>query len=220
MRAADDTLVERLDADLGRVGLMTRGVATIDGGQRTVVLVGHAGGSIWPHLSAWRRADPEPRSPHPLDRWSKHVLGNVAAAFGAAAVFPSDRPYRPFQQWAMQAEGLKPSPLGMLIHPEFGLWHAYRGALVFDRAIAGPAPDRRAHPCDSCEAKPCLSACPVDAFGRASYDVERCRGHLNSGHGTACLSGGCLARRACPVGRAYAYGEAQQRFHMAAFAAG
>ena len=29
----------------------------------------------------------------------------------------------------MRAEGLKPSPLGVLVHPDFGLWHGYRGAI-------------------------------------------------------------------------------------------
>jgi hypothetical protein len=33
------------------------------------------------------------------------------------------------------------------------------------------------------------------------------------------MSGGCLARRACPVGREYAYDPAQARFHMQAFLA-
>ncbi|MGN6548647.1 MAG: hypothetical protein ACTHJ3_01950 [Pararhizobium sp.] len=209
----------RLDETLRRHGLMTRGAAPSDGGEKTVILVGHAGGTIWPYFSAWRANDPGPECPDPLDRWSKQVIGAAAAAFGAQAVFPSDRPYRPFQQWAMQAEGLRPSPLGMLIHPEFGLWHAYRGALLFDGAVAAPAASRPAHPCDSCRAKPCLTACPVGAFDGAGYDVGACRSHLGSGRGTACLSCGCLARDACPVGRAYAYDEPQRRFHMAAFAA-
>jgi hypothetical protein len=156
---------------------------------------------------------------NPLDRWSREVIEAAAAEFGARAAFPSDRPYLPFQRWAAEAEGLKASPLGILIHPEYGLWHAYRGALLFDRALDLPPPVPRPHPCDDCRAKPCLSACPVGAFDGESYDVATCRSHVNSGRGSACLSGGCLARHACPVGRAYAYGEPQQRFHMTAFAA-
>jgi hypothetical protein len=33
------------------------------------------------------------------------------------------------------------------------------------------------------------------------------------------MAGGCLARRACPVGPAHAYDAAQAQFHMAAFLA-
>ena len=71
---------------------------------------------------------------------ARRSIGAVAATFGARAVSPSDRPYLPFQQWAMRAEGLKPSPLGILMHPRYGLWHAYRGALLFDAEIAVEAP--------------------------------------------------------------------------------
>ena len=79
---------------------------------------------------------------NPLDTWSREVIGEVAEEFGARAVSPSDRPYLPFQQWAMRAEGLRPSPLGILMHPEYGLWHAYRGALLFDVEIPIQAPQR------------------------------------------------------------------------------
>jgi len=40
--------------------------------------------------------------------------------------------------------------------------------------------------------------------------------HYRLGHESF---GGCLARRACPVGPAHGYGETQARFHMAAFLA-
>ena len=64
------------------------------------------------------------------ERGHRVSLFDSAAEIGGQAIFPSDKPYMPFQQWAMQAEGLKKSPLGMLIHPVYGLWHAYRGAIL------------------------------------------------------------------------------------------
>ncbi|CAN7382489.1 hypothetical protein LJR231_002323 [Phyllobacterium sp. LjRoot231] len=185
---------------------------------KSVVLVGHYGSSIWPHFIEWRRYRPD--EPDPLDAWSKEVLTGVAGKIGAKAVFPSDTPYLPFQQWAKRAEGLLASPLGLLIHPEYGLWHAYRGALLFDRALDFPGCGPQRYPCDDCQDKPCLSACPVNAFSDGRYDVVRCRAHLASGEGGACLNGGCLARRACPVGREHAYNAPQMRFHMNAFAQG
>jgi epoxyqueuosine reductase QueG len=120
----------------------------------------------------------------------------------------------------MRAEGLRPSPLGILIHPQYGLWQAFRGALLFDRALDFASGGPQRHPCDDCQDKPCLSPCPVNAFSDGGYDVVRCRSHLASGEGNECLSGGCLARRACPVGHEYAYGAPQMRFHMKAFAKG
>ena len=38
----------------------------------------------------------------------------------------------------MRAEAVAPSPLGILIHPDYGLWHAYRGALAFAERLALP----------------------------------------------------------------------------------
>ena len=181
-------------------------------GVGTVVLVGNAGPAMWeafaPHIDA---------APNPLDRWTRRVLEPIARKFGARAAFPFGEPHWPFQRWARRAESLHPSPLGVLIHPEYGLWHAWRGALLFDEILALPARQEAASPCDSCVDKPCLTACPVGAFSRAGYDVDACAGHL-SGPAADCLSIGCRARNACPVGGAWRYPEAQLHFHMAAFA--
>ena len=90
-----------------------------------------------------------PAIANPLDTWSREVIGAVAETFGARAVSPSDRPYLPFQQWAMRAEGLRPSPLGILMHPQYGLWHAYRGALLFEDEIAFERLAAELHLCDA-----------------------------------------------------------------------
>jgi hypothetical protein len=120
----------------------------------------------------------------------------------------------------MRAEGVKASPLGVLIHPEFGLWHAYRAALVFDQALDLPPAPQPAHPCDSCAGKPCLSTCPVGAVTAEAYAVDKCAAHVASAEGKACRTVGCLARRACPVGAGYLYPDRAMAFHMAAFLRG
>ena len=125
------------------------------GPARSVLLVGQAGAAPWPHFLSWREKQPQTIA-NPLDTWSRQVIGHVAQAFGARAVSPSDKPYLPFQQWAMRAEGLKPSPLGILMHPQYGLWHAYRGALLFEDEIALPGHAEAIHLCDACVEKPCL----------------------------------------------------------------
>jgi epoxyqueuosine reductase QueG len=145
------------------------------------------------------------------------MIGAVAGKFGATSVSPSDRPFLPFQQWAMRAEGLRPSPLGILMHPEYGLWHAYRGALLFDRAIGIEGHETGEHPCDFCVSKPCLSACPVEAFTAEGFAFDRCISHLRRPEGVACRESGCRARNACPVGAGYRYPAEVQAFHMAKF---
>ena len=191
---------------------------------KSVLLIGQAGDAPWPHFLRWRQSQPQDIA-NPLDTWSRLVIGTVAQEFAARAVSPSDRPYLPFQQWAMRAEGLRPSPLGILMHPEFGLWHAYRGALLFTdpdaaREIADSASPAHApiHLCDGCDGKPCLKSCPVSAHSAAGFAYEACLAHVRSPRGAACRQGGCLDRNACPYGAAYRYPPAQQVFHMRAFA--
>lgn len=205
----------QLDDALGAHGLMTRGA--LRDGERTIVLVGHAGSTIWPHFSRWWTAADNCVGADPLDRWSRAVLQPIAEFCGAAPVFPFEKPYRPFQRWALEAEGLLASPLGILIHPEYGLWHAYRGALIFHGPLDVPLPPAATHPCDRCTDKPCLTSCPAGAFSNESKDVRACAAFLRLPDGASCLDKGCRARLACPVGRDYAYTTGQQRFHMAAF---
>ena len=112
-----------------------------------------------------------------------------------------------------------PSPLGLFIHPEYGLWHGFRGALAFAEIL--DLADQKTEPvqsaCVNCLEKWCLSACPVDAFSGSGYDVPACVGYLDSSAGADCMALGCGARRACPEARAFTYEPAQAAFHMAAF---
>lgn len=224
--------MSNLATKLASHGLCVRGVTrTLDGEHRSatgtwVVLVGHVGGALWPHLST----SPEYHDgqPHPLDRWSQRVLTALAQelsdqelsdqAFGVEVCLPFDKPYPPFQRWAMRALGLKPSPLGILMDPAYGLWHAWRGALLFKTRPPNlpqhtPAP----HPCDTCATKPCLHTCPVQAIVPQGLQPEPCLRHLDDAQ-TPCRRHGCQARLSCPVGRPYA--SVQHRFHLEAFYTG
>ncbi len=183
---------------------------------RSVLLVGQAGAAPWPDFIRWRKRQAA-NLPNPLDAWSREIIGGIAEKFGARAVSPSDRPYLPFQQWAMRAERLRPSPLGILMHPEYGLWHAYRGALLFNHEIRIQAPQKPIYLCDLCDGKPCLKACPVDAYSEQGFAYGDCLAHVRRDDGGACRSGGCLDRNACPYGAAYRYPAEVQGFHMAAF---
>jgi len=182
----------------------------------TLLLVGNAGSALWRKI----REAPEAGGPDPFDRYTRRVVGGLASRFGAVALYPSDGPpWLPFQRWARRAEpGLDASPIGMLIHPVFGLWHAYRAALVFAARMPLPPPERLSHPCASCRERPCLSACPAGALGAEGYDVPRCRTFLGAHPASDCMLSGCRARRACPVGRAFAYDPDHAAHHMRAFA--
>ena len=166
----------------------------------------------------WERfAASRPRCPDPLDHWTRETLYAVAERFGAAAVFPFQKPYLPFQRWLMKAEPCHSSPLGIVIHPRYGLWHGLRGALLFAHGIEFPAVEAVPSPCETCAEKPCLDACPAGAFSGRGYDTGLCLGELGGEDRGNCMALGCLARRACPVGQEFRYAPAQASFHMQAF---
>ena len=184
--------------------------------QETYLLVGNVGSDIWKFFGAEHDDWVEP---DPLDSWTRKHLGSLAETLEAEVIYPFEGPkYAPFQMWAMSCDCVYQSPIGPLIHPTYGLWHAYRGALVMKSVVDG-LPERVdvPNPCKSCTLKPCLTACPVNAFTGKAYEVPKCMDYLNKNLEGDCMHNGCLARRACPVGRDYAYKPAHNAFHMARF---
>ena len=184
------------------------------------ILIGNAGGAMWEVFSK----SPEylDCAPNPMNRWTERVIGEVTMRFGGEAVFPFQQPHWPFQRLATAAAGLRPSPIGVLIHPDFGLWHAFRALIIFNEGhdfvrkineLVGHS-EKLIHPCDSCVEKPCLSACPANAFDGDALDVELCFGHLDTRKEPDCMSIGCRARDACPVGKSHRYRPEQIQFHM------
>jgi len=220
----DARVVAEFISAIRRTGLVPRGAFGLEdreqqgalAGVGTIVLAGMAGREGWSAFAASPEAGDGLGDP--LDRWSRRVIEALARELGGAAFFPfGGPPFWPFQQWARRAEPVHPSPIGILIHPRHGLWHSYRGALGFREKLAIPAPAALPSPCESCSGRWCLKACPVGAFSSAGYDVAACVAHVKSPAGGDCMSLGCRARRACPVGAEHAYGPGQANFLMEAF---
>lgn len=219
--AIQDWIAEALDG----TGLIYRGgfypkpddrVPPLPGGEApgTVVLVGNAGVALW---RAFTSAVPDRSAANPLDRWLDPILRRLAEGLGATLVLPNRGPdFPPIQEWAMRAEPVHRSPIGIMIHPDYGLWHVYRAVLLFKDRMALPRRAEAASPCDTCANRPCLKVCPADAFRPDRFDAKACVSHVEGAAGGNCRERGCLARRACPVGRDYAYPRDAGAFHMEA----
>ena len=136
----------------------------------TLILVGNVGSSVWEPFAA---AGFIGRTEHPLDDWSREVVARLARELGAEPLFPfGGPPFLPFIRWALRADTVWPSVMGPLIHPRYGLWHAYRGALSFPERFELPPPDTAARrPCDDCRERPCLVPCPVGAVREGAFDA-------------------------------------------------
>lgn len=220
-------MIETVFSAIAQSSLVPRGAMRLKDSERegaladvrTIVLAGMAGREGWSAFAASPEANDG--TDHPLDRWSRRVIEVLARELGAKALFPfGGPPFLPFQQWARRAEPVHPSPIGLLIHPRYGLWHSYRGALGFREALDVSDPAAVPSLCESCSGRWCLTACPVSAFSGVGYDVAACVGHIKSAAGADCMEAGCRARRACPVGAEHAYAPEQAHFIMRAFLRG
>lgn len=205
--------MDDLTSDAAKVRLDVLGVAR-DAGDRLVLL--GPGTGFWPAFSA--SAEYADGAPDPLDRWSKRVIGGLAAAWGGVAVFPSDGPpYPPFIAWALATGRIFSAPVGLLCHSDQGLWCSFRGAVRLARAVPGgleaPSPD----PCAACPGQPCRGACPAGALDPGGYDTAACHAWLDTPAGADCMTRGCAVRRACPVGARFGRSDDQSGFHMRAF---
>ncbi len=212
---------ERLDRLLGECGLIRRGGFRpgpedgVPGAGASLIMIGNDGPGMWRAFSAERENET-----NPLDGWSRRHLTRIAEALGAEAFFPfGGPPHLPFQKWAMKAERLHPSPIRSLLHRRFGLWHSYRGALLFATPVERPDEEDWPSPCADCAERACLDRCPVAAWKPGKLDLAACIARLGDPAGADCMGAGCLARRACPVGRDHIYEPAQAAFHMNAFLA-
>ena len=194
-------------------GLSVTGGVHEDG--TTILLLG-------PGREFWRifkvSAEMQDGAPDPVDRWSARVIGRLANHLKAEPLLPfGGPPYLPFLRWALASGRAWSSPVGMLVHDEAGMMVSFRGALKFAGEMTLPTPPDRA-PCETCQDKPCTTACPVSALSdQHVYEVDACHAYLDTRAGQDCMAAGCLARRACPISQSFDRLPEQSAHHMRYF---
>jgi len=183
-------------------------------GLGTLILLGPLEPGFWPHVTATPEfAD---AAPDPLDRWSTRTIGALAQRFGGTPFFPfGGPPYHPFIAWAKRSGRAWSSEVGLLVHDHAGLMVSYRGAIGLTDRLE--LPEHGDRPCDTCDEKPCLNACPIEALTKAGYDIPVCKHYLSEKKGQNCLDAGCVVRRSCPVGQGYGRLQEQSAYHMRRF---
>lgn len=215
--------VESAAARLGAVGIGLWGIApapreaAVLPGARSAVVFASGGPALWDAFRTAVARDPAfyAAQPDPFD------------TFVASAVAAADPSPPPGRRWVLSAIGATPfvdfralglaaglgwpSRLGLLLHPEVGPWIALRAAVFTVEALSPSGPRPGPGPCVGCPA-PCAAACPVGAVSAAApFDIGPCLAHL-APPVSGCPAG-CAARRACPVGSAFAYSALQHAYH-------
>ncbi len=161
---------------------------------------------------------------HPVDEYSQdcviQVLASVAPEGSWKIVFPDHHSSvnMPLQALGQLAGWHHPSPLGIGINHQHGLWFAYRSVVAVNFEILQSPDDSANHkamqsqpdlsPCLECVDQPCLVACPGGALNiAAAPDMNACVSYRLT-QDSVCASA-CVARNTCPVASDWRYSDEQ-----------
>lgn len=177
---------------------------------RQLLLIGNGGELFWQ-----RSREFVARTEHPLDEFAldtvQRFLAEVAPGVRYRVLYPGPS-LIPLQTLGALAGWHHPSPMMVGINDYWGMWYAYRVALVADTDFTPSARVDSVSPCLTCADKPCLAACPADALGlEDGLRLERCLDHRVAPASNC--AGTCLARVACPVGSQHRYPDEQIDYH-------
>lgn len=198
--------LDMLPADL-RTMLEVDGPA-LDGYSR-LIMIGHGGGLMWRRLSEQGLEGDDPVDEFSV-RLARRFVDEGLGGCDFRVLYPGPLPI-PLQQLGTIAGWHHDSPLGVGVNRKYGPWFGYRAVLLVQAEIplfrdqVGPSP------CDYCQDKPCISACPPRALSvDGPPDLVACIAQRVSA-GSRCAFA-CHARAACPAGSAHRYGEDQTRY--------
>ncbi|SRR5579885_1680582 len=194
----------------------------LDARARSIVVIANGGGALWAALKTHAEGSPGWwNREHPLDDFTRSVIETriVPSVREAGArctiVFPfmNGSATLNFVELGKAAGIAGPSILGVIVHPRFGPWIAFRGALLIDQPIDAPGEARGFDPCPACAAKSCIKACPAGAIAHPlGWDIPRCLTYRIESE-PDCASR-CHARIACVLGPEHRYPDDELAHHQ------
>lgn len=174
---------------------------------RQLILLGHGGKNLWECIKAARIAGADP-----IDEFSVHSIEQCFAEHLPAnryrIIFPGEQPIG-LQQLGKLAGWHQAAPFMVGIDPEWGTWYAYRAVVLADTDFCPSPAVNRNSPCTSCQARPCITACPAQAMADGGFSLARCADYRTQPDSACAFT--CLARLACPVGSEHRYDADQLR---------
>lgn len=199
--------VFNLDALPADIAAPVRASCTSSHAYRQLILIGHAGRTLWEAVTA-SAID----SDDPIDDFSMQTVRRWFAQCHAQNAY--EIVYPGTQVIALQRLGHlagwhHASPFMVGIDGEWGTWYAYRAVVVADTDFELTTPVRSAHPCETCDHKVCIKSCPGAAMEGDRFDLAKCVGYRKR-EDSSCKTT-CLARVSCPVGSEHRYCDAQIR---------
>lgn len=202
--------------------LRTRAFAAGDGAPRSIVVIGNGGGAFWRAYSDFADRTARWRDrPHPLDDFTRMVIEREVlpaahrSGVRAEAIYPfvHGGPTLNFIELAKLAGLGGPSLIGVVVHPQYGPWIAFRAALLLDCELDSPGPALGFDPCPECVPRSCIAACPAAAVAYpAGWDIPRCLTHRVESEPDCTPR--CHARAACVIGPEHRYPDDELAYHQ------
>jgi len=176
---------------------------------RQLILIAHGGRRMWGELQGSEFNE----SADPVDYFSvDRVQGWLAEQAPGACyeiIYPASPCVVPLQALGELAGWHHSSPFMVGINQLRGSWFAYRVAVITDTDFEPTNRIKLPSPCDSCDMKPCIKACPAEACG--DFVFQRCADYRLTDD--SLCERGCLARLACPVASEQRYSMEQNSYH-------
>ena len=190
---------------------------------RTIVLIGNGGADFWYAFKAYTGAhngwfDRD----NPLDDFTREInekeivtpIQTLGVKCFAVYPFGSGSPTLNFMQLATLAGLAGPSIIGVVVHPVFGPWIAFRAALLLDCELDHPGDAVGFDPCSTCSTRPCINACPAAAVSFPSgWNIPRCLAHRVEAYPDCATQ--CHARVACVLSPDERYPDDELAYHQA-----
>lgn len=174
---------------------------------RQLILIGHGGKALWECVKTAGNVGADPIDEYSVGAiercFAEHLPGNRYRI-----VFPGEQPIA-LQQLGKLAGWHHATPFMVGIDPEWGSWYAYRAVVLADTHFCPFLAVDRNRACDSCQTRPCVSACPAGAMNDGGFALEKCIAYRKRDDSSCQHT--CLARTACPVGNEHRYDDEQMR---------
>lgn len=179
---------------------------------RGVLLLAASGTEVWRSM----RESGHAKGDNPVDDYSRDLVCRVLSEHFGGRSFDIAYPgagVAPLMALGEYLNWTWPSPLGLGIHGERGLWFAWRVLVRIDLDVPSTTPVVSESPCLSCKTQDCVSACPAGAVSiDESFELNRCFDFRVKENSPCAAS--CLSRLACPVAREHQYDPRQFEYHQ------
>lgn len=174
-----------------------------------LIVIGHGGATLWKNVSqnGFKTSDP-------IDEFAitttSSFFDNDQNIKDFKFIFPGNNVI-PLQSLGRLAGWHHPSLFRIGINEKWGSWFAYRAVILTSSNYTITPKVEGASPCDKCNTKNCISACPADAIYEDGYKFEKCFEYRK--HSNSLCKDKCLARISCPVSPEHRYPTEQIKYH-------